>query len=1097
MNVKINSGILGVIATASVVSYLGMNQGDIIPQALQGQVTSSAGSSNTGACNALGCINGGNQFCAQSGKTCMISPTLPCFTCVTAGSSVSSAGSSTPSASTTDLFVSQAGPSIIQLTAGAPVLVTYSIRTTNGGSAVAKGTQLIFPLPENAVLSSSAGGLGCTTYQSNIVCSIGDLGQGGSVATTLSLNFSTPASCTDTTFQPKAFVWSHTVETNLTNNISGGTLTKVACPPADLSVTKTGPGVAKIGDTIVYRVSVKNKGAGPAGNVTVTDTIPTGFTYVPSLSSPFCTQNGGTIVCNNGNLASQIETSMSLAFLISPAAACGTVNNTVVTRTTSADSNSVNDTYTAPMSVTCPANLSFVVDGPTSQTFSSDTVDAVLARVTATPSKPVKLKNMYFAVQGSVGTMGLGDGSAFTHINQVIRNVELRNAVTGGVMAATPLTDPLSRVSTQAKTYQIFKVSNLDINTATTWEIRADFIPNGSTNHPKAGDTFRALICVEPSSATPDAGCTFSGLITPETQVYNLKAEQIDNGSAVNILPGGTIAGNFHNIENAARLDVAVKSIGTSDSAVSNQKNINLFRFEARSNAHGQGYTMLSASKFIAQQGSLLNAQNYSLWVDTNADGNVDTILQKGVAAMSNLVNFDNLSGGGYIVPANTSVIFEVHADIAASLVNNTLQLGFALGGADYITIDTEVKELKRVSTNGTCPYTECDIFVTTTPSKIWTIAKQGNLFITKAATPVRSRQLLGGTLGDEVLRLTLRGDSEDINVTGLQLSTWDSTGVSVDRLELYKIGETTPFAFASIAGCGSTPVLTVNPANAKAIRTFCAVMQAQQLNVPLNQQVDILVRPRLKTDVDGAISGESLKFWLPKNAGTVTARGLVSSNNLANNDEDNLVEGEIFVGVSSAAPSTDIVGNANQTVLSKITSIVNAAAATGTIPTGTNPIGQFRFTASPNTNSRNGLNKAQLTNIIFTVTSSNVAFDKTSFKLYNSLDQSTTSPCTVVDDSGFSPYYVACWNIASSNVNSTIDPGASTTFVLQANITNPNVTGSSSFQVSLDRFADITPNGVSSSLSHVSWQDKDTVATTFYWIESSETTVKSTLLTR
>ena len=101
----------------------------------------------------------------------------------------------------------------------------------------------------------------------------------------------------------------------------------------------------------------------------------------------------------------------------------------------------------------------------------------------------------------------------------------------------------------------------------------------------------------------------------------------------------------------------------------------------------------------------------------------------------------------------------------------------------------------------------------------------------------------------------------------------------------------------------------------------------------------------------------------------------------------------------------------------------------------------------------------------------------------------------------------VECVGLDASTVDTEIDEGSDATFVLQADITNPNTAstdgGVSVLQVTIQNFDDIsaTPfgaQGAASGRSHVQWLDKDQTNTyasgaRFLWIEYPETTVKST----
>jgi len=396
---------------------------------------------------------------------------------------------------------------------------------------------------------------------------------------------------------------------------------------------------------------------------------------------------------------------------------------------------------------------------------------------------------------------------------------------------------------------------------------------------------------------------------------------------------------------------------------------------------------------------------------------------------------------------------------------------------------------------------------------------------------------LLGGTLGEAILRLELHAEHEPIDVTDIQFTSSGSTATSIDRLELYREGESTKFAEATKGGCGSDTKLDHNPKAATSnnsiqdqvgsgsVTTFCVNMENQQLVVPDGDDIDIIIRPRLKTDEQGAISNQVIALFIGSGAATydnivVKARGGESSNDLTMSDQDGTAEGEIFIGAetvtSNSNSNSTITGNKNISVLSKITSITNANPdANGTsVPTGISAIGQFKITAAAHGNSKNGDNDVTLSGVIFNVNATNVTIGSATFKMYNKADQTKTVTCNdYYTDSGLAvgvasgTLLVECKGLAASNVNTEIDEGTDSTFVLQADITDPNnqagAGGVSVLQVTLQKFDDITTTGfdaqdVPATRSHIQWIDKDQTNTyangqVFLWIEYPETSVKST----
>jgi len=764
--------------------------------------------------------------------------------------------------------------------------------------------------------------------------------------------------------------------------------------------------------------------------------------------------------------------------------------------------------------------LTIEIDGPVQQKFTRDDDNAVLANFKITTGgDSVDIRDFYVAIEGQTSTgagLATGGNTSADNIHEVMEDVTLRNTKTGQSISAVRLTESAAVSTSTTKTYQIYRFDDFEVNGSSTWELQADFIDNGTGNaHPKNGDKFRVQACTTVGTTT----CTFGGLISA-TDDYNIVAEGGSTGDDVSdVRPGSTITGNFQRIA-TPELNIAVKSIGTSDTAVKNSDNVNLLRFEARA---GEAEDILfTQAIFEANAGSLLNGQDYTLWFDSDGDGVVDTIAQSGESVQNSKVTFDDLTGGGVLLPAEESVLFEVHSDIASSLTSSSLQLRFATGSTTNFIEAEEAdngSSLSGIRLNNSCSDT-CEIVVTTVPSKTYSLVSQGDLFVTLDSTPTRSRQLLGGTLGDTILRLQFRAQNEDIDVTDLQLSSSGSNASSIDRLELYKDGATTAFATATVSGCGSDDVLTTNPVGGGTIQTFCANMENGQLIVKDGENLDVLVKPRLKSDEQGALSGQAIQLWVTgqnvsdngTGSGAVRARGRESSSNLTANDQDASNEGEVFIGVDSVTSNASIRGSVNDVSLAKITTIANANpdADNTNVPTGISPVGQFKFTAASNSNTLNGLNKATLSGVIFNVTASQVDLESGTFKFYNKANADTKATCSVVSGSlsTTGSLVVSCPNLRtastwSSGVGDTqLESGETSTFVLEVNIQNAKVgSTTSALQVSIQDFSTRATTTYGAAVSHIDWTDEDsgtvasgtTTSSRFKWVEYSDPVGRST----
>ncbi|MFH0770744.1 MAG: hypothetical protein V1926_05220, partial [Candidatus Peregrinibacteria bacterium] len=778
------------------------------------------------------------------------------------------------------------------------------------------------------------------------------------------------------------------------------------------------------------------------------------------------------------------------------------------------------------------------VNGPSQQSFTRDANDAVLANVEfKTGGEDIDVKNLYVAILGQSSTGSYIDGGAATAntIGEMLEGFELRNTTTGRTVSGVRLTTgdyASGRSAASDGIFQVYRFDDFIVKGTETWQMRVDFTDNGAGEHPKNGDKFRVNICTQSThyllngvlTANP-TGCTFGGAIASEAngEGYQMKVEGLSTGDNVgDVRPLGNIAGNFQRIA-AATLTVAVKAIGTGDTSVENAKNVNFLRFEARA---GEAEDVLfTKAIFEANSGSLLNATNYTLWVDTNGDSVVDTALESGVASQSSEITFSDLAGGGYVIPAESTVLFEVHGDIASSLTNGDLQIRFATGSTVTFLEAEELDDgsnLSGIKLNGSLTwfepdYTSADITVTTVYSQTWALVSQGDLFVTKDTNPIRPRQLLGGALGEAVLSLKFRAANEPIDVTDIQITNSGAVANSIDRLELYKQGESQPFALATIGGCGTddVPAQNIGYTGNTTIKTFCANMDNRQLVVPEGTDTIVQVRPRLKTDVGGGISNELIFLYVDHQAvsnessgsGAIRARGDQSSNNLVANNADAIAAGEVFIGTASAAVNAAVAGDTNYSVLSKIVSVTNALDTTSTsMPVDQSDIGAFKFTAATNANSKNGTNEATLSGLIFNVNATNVALTASAFKLYNRSASTVLSTCTAYNATtagSVSTYasgslLVYCDLLDAGTIATEISSGGDLTLVLQGFVytTNTSTSGNAStLQVSLQSFEQntYTTFGLASTKSHVSWKDKDSGgAPVFTWIEYPTTTVKS-----
>jgi hypothetical protein len=350
-------------------------------------------------------------------------------------------------------------------------------------------------------------------------------------------------------------------------------------------------------------------------------------------------------------------------------------------------------------------------------------------------------------------------------------------------------------------------------------------------------------------------------------------------------------------------------------------------------------------------------------------------------------------------------------------------------------------------------------------------VAQRGNLYVNAYSPPIQTRHLLAGTVGEPVFDFTLRATKENMDVRRIILTNGvGGTAPSlIESIDLYRASQTTPFATATVGGCGSS-----FPTG------FCAVIPAGTIIIPMNETITIASLVRLKTDAMGVsnLTVRTARLAIPgyyQNSLTlpvIQAVGVVSGMSAVPADNDTAEEGEVFVNRVTPGPSSGISSVLFTGLYARISSITNGSpAADGTaVPTGLASIGEFKFFANSNANTSNGLNKVRIKQIRFFVEATNVLLGSNSVRVYNKADSTMKSaPCTIVGTAPLSltgTLRYTC-NLHGS-MNADIESGGVQSFVIESSIVNPKLSSSipSRLQVSLDL---LRPNS-----QNYTWVDVD-----------------------
>jgi|GEM_PF-2811620 hypothetical protein len=409
-----------------------------------------------------------------------------------------------------------------------------------------------------------------------------------------------------------------------------------------------------------------------------------------------------------------------------------------------------------------------------------------------------------------------------------------------------------------------------------------------------------------------------------------------------------------------ATISIVQQSTGTSSVAVANQQDIVLLRFEA---------TAAEADLFLAGVattviGDSSNGTNYSLWVDEDSDGNMDTALVGDVVAHGDHVVFSEIAGGGYMIPEGETISFEARTDVASSLTaNSNIMLELAEFAVE--TFD-DGASLSGEQWNGVGPE-DSQIFVSTIQSEEWRFEQSGVLIVEPNSAQAPPQYYLAGERGNAVLVLDLTAVFEPITVTNIVVVDM-AMSTSVERLQVFRATSVQPFATATRSVIDLPDLGGTN---------YQMVTLNDEFVIGAGQREVILFAPQIKSDEFGAVSGEEIQFSFNNSTGMVRARGLISGN-----------DAEII--------SRFVTGTVGQVVLAKPASVKNVS----TDPDGSavpvdNHVEVFRgrITAAENVNYRNGQNDVDIETLVFEIDVSNVGIGTTStlFTLSNAMNPIVT----------------------------------------------------------------------------------------------------------
>ena len=451
-------------------------------------------------------------------------------------------------------------------------------------------------------------------------------------------------------------------------------------PIADLVVTKTSPPSAAVGSNLTYTVSVTNNGPNGAQNVTLTDALPTGTSFVSQ------SQTGGTDLFTLGRSGNTIANTIAnlpagatatFQFVTNVAANlpdASVLSNTASVSAASRDPNSSNNSSTATTSVFASADLVVTKTSPPAVAAGTDlTYTVSLTNNGPSDARTVTLTDTLPNGTSFVSQSQTGGADLFTlgrtgnTITNTIANLPAGATVTfqfvTNVSAALPDGSSLS-------------------NTASVSAVTDD--PNSSNNASTAGTSLANsadLVVSKTSPPTVTAGTD----LTYTVMVTNIGPSGAENVQLSDPLPTGT---SFVSQSQTGGADLF--TLGRTGNTITNTiaslpaGATATFQIVARVSAGQPAFSMLGNTASIIAATDDPNSNNNSSTATTAVTTSADLVVTKtspaSVTAGSNLTYTLSVTNNGPSDAASISLTDTLPAETSFVAQSQT-------GGADLFTL--------------------------------------------------------------------------------------------------------------------------------------------------------------------------------------------------------------------------------------------------------------------------------------------------------------------------------------------------------------------------------------------------------------------------
>jgi uncharacterized repeat protein (TIGR01451 family)/fimbrial isopeptide formation D2 family protein len=274
----------------------------------------------------------------------------------TASVSTSDPNSSSSTSASQTVNIGNAVDLAITDTAAEPVIAqtldgTFTLGITNAGPSDAYSATVVDTLPAGLTYVSSSPSEGtCSDSGQVVTCMLGDVPVGSTPSIAVVVQGTTTGQFTNTA----TVSTSPQTDTNLSNNTATAPISVVVA--ANLALTKTGPATIAPGMDATYLIATVNHGPAAATNVTVTDQLPAGVTFVSGSSG--CGAVGTTVTCAVGTLADGASAQVSVTVSVPASLAHESIKDTASAAADQQNLDPANSSASFATTVGVPGHLS-------------------------------------------------------------------------------------------------------------------------------------------------------------------------------------------------------------------------------------------------------------------------------------------------------------------------------------------------------------------------------------------------------------------------------------------------------------------------------------------------------------------------------------------------------------------------------------------------------------------------------------------------------------------------------------------------------------------------------------------------------------------